>query len=390
MDDDICLYVVGGTSKFYEKEQGYAVGTEGVKEYLESLDRTFETHFFSEEGDSSFSSTDPLSIDLDNLHTQSVSSFSLFVIDYFRNTLRIMTNKTSKCEISVLYLPSMFSFLISIPLLLKSDRIILYYMSDTEKVVRNNDSILTSIKDTIYDILDQILLRKSDSVLYRDESVVARSDQSHATFRRSKPLVAMEGENLYHREDTCEDEPIQLLYVGSLIPRKGINDLLEAVSELTHSSSRSFRLIVVGDGPEKAELVERSKELEIDHFVQFKGHIPDHERLINIYRESDIFILPSIEEGFPRVVVEAMSQSLPVITTEVGEIPERINKNEAVLIPPRSPEDITAAIELVVCDKQQRKELISNGNRKAENILSSSAAKQHISIIRSLYKSGTV
>lgn len=387
MDEDICLYVIGCTSKFYEKEDGFAVGTEGVKEYLESLGETFETYFFSAEGDSNFPSTDSLNIDPENLHSQSISSFSSFVTDYLRNSLFIITNRTEKYEISILYVPSMFSFLISIPLLFKSDKIILYYMSDTNKVIWESNSILTEAKDIIYNIMDQILLRTCDSVLYRDESVVVRSNQSHATFRRSKPLVAMEGENLYHREDTCKDEPIQLLYVGSLIPRKGIKYLLEAVAKLIHSSDRSFRLVVVGDGSEKAELVEYSKDVGIGHLVQFKGHISDHERLMRIYRRSDIFILPSLEEGFARVIVEAMSQSLPVITTEVGEIPERIDKNEAVLIPPRSPEEITDAIELVVDNEQQRKELISNGKRKAENILSSSAAEQHISIIRSLYKS---
>ncbi|XVH32239.1 glycosyltransferase [Haloferacaceae archaeon DSL9] len=386
MKGDIDVYVIGCTSSFYQKEGGYGVKTEGVKQYLEFLDKEFEViNFFSALGGSDISESVLVDIDPERLHTQSVSDPVSFLSDLVWNSYSIFTSSSSGSTVSIVYLPSMFSFLISIPLLYKSDRIILYYMSDTNKVIWGTDSAITKVKDVLYNRLDNLLVKNCDYILYRDESVVDRRGNHGPDSSRSKPLIAMDGQDIFVRDNTCTSEPIQLVFVGSLIPRKGIQYLLESLANLNkQTNSTEFELILVGDGHERDTLIKRSEELGIDESVEFKGHITDSETLMSIYRESDIFVLPSLEEGFPRVVIEAMSQSLPVVTTSVGEIPDRLDGSEAIQVSPKSVEELTEAIETIVTNPKRRKNLIASGRQKAEDVLTSSAGEQHSSIIRSL------
>jgi len=128
-----------------------------------------------------------------------------------------------------------------------------------------------------------------------------------------------------------------LLYVGRLSKVKGLDYLLKAISNLD-----SLELWLVGDGDQKNHLEELSNKLKIRQKVKFLG-IKDKKELLQIYNTSDIFILPSLNEGMSNSILEAMACGLPIITTDTGGSKELI-KGNGFIISKASPEALRQAI----------------------------------------------
>lgn len=112
----------------------------------------------------------------------------------------------------------------------------------------------------------------------------------------------------------------RILFVGQLSDAKGVNELVDAVAMLVRRGASAVSLSFVGTGPERAALAERVRAAGIENRVTFHGQIHDAAALAAIYRDHDIFCLPTHHEGFPRVIYEAMLLGLPVVTTRVGQI----------------------------------------------------------------------
>lgn len=385
MKEDPKVIVVGCASQFFEIEEGFSVTQEGIKRYLEQLDDNFASiEYFSEKGYGSSSPLCLLDIDRERLHTQSTSNFIYFLFDLILNHIKIFRHSDDKELISLVYVPGMFSFLLAPYIIYNSDRIILYYMSDPRKVIWENPFPINKIKDIVYSYSDKTLQSNADAILYRDNEVIERAPQSVQLTQRSKPIMSLDISETFVRGDTCDSEPITILYVGSIIKRKGVSYLVRAFNRIQDQNETNFKLRIVGDGDKREEIVSLCEELGVRNSVEFTGHICKEDQLLKEYRESDIFVLPSLEEGFPRVITEAMSQGLPVITTRVGEIDKRLNGNTAIIIEPGSINDIVISINELITNEYLRKELISNGRDYAEEMISISAADQHISIIKSL------
>ena len=140
------------------------------------------------------------------------------------------------------------------------------------------------------------------------------------------------------------EAPINLLFVGILIPRKGVHILLDALKEL---QQYPWELRIVGDDKLNIRYVESLKEkaLELGNRVQFLGRVSSKE-LSQIYLDSDLLILPSYIEGYGIVVAEAVLHQLPTIASRVGGIPEIIrNAREGILVPPRDKSALKRALQ---------------------------------------------
>jgi glycosyltransferase involved in cell wall biosynthesis len=124
--------------------------------------------------------------------------------------------------------------------------------------------------------------------------------------------------------------PIKAVTVGRLIPLKRVDGLLEALKELP-----DLGLVVVGDGPERPRLERRARELGVQDRVYFAGRRPKKEAL-GLMAACDLFVLNSVHEGLPHVVLEAMALGLPVVATAAGGTPEVVRDGETgVLVPGR-------------------------------------------------------
>lgn len=117
-----------------------------------------------------------------------------------------------------------------------------------------------------------------------------------------------------------------ILFVGQLAEVKGVKYLIEAFSEIA-GYFPDFRLVIIGEGEEKKELQSQAAALRIENRVNFKGKVPLEEVKENM-RRCYCLVLPSLSEGLPRVLMEAMALSKPVVAGRVGGIPEIVKDKE--------------------------------------------------------------
>lgn len=116
---------------------------------------------------------------------------------------------------------------------------------------------------------------------------------------------------------TNADHTITLLFVGRLIERKGLQDVLPCLREVNDACERqklAVRLLIVGDGPYRGALERLVAESGVGGLVEFCGQKDKHE-LPYYYSRADVFIFPSRNEGMPNAVLEAMSYGLPIVMT---------------------------------------------------------------------------
>ncbi|MCI4326944.1 MAG: glycosyltransferase family 4 protein [Thermoplasmata archaeon] len=147
---------------------------------------------------------------------------------------------------------------------------------------------------------------------------------------------------------------VTALFVGRLSPeRKGLEPLVRAVAALP--SNLRLRLRIVGeDWGGRALVVRLARELGVDGKVELVGPLP-RERLLGEYASADVFVLPSVFECTPIVLMEAMAAGLPIVTTRVGGIPEVVSEGRnAVLCPPNDPGAVAAALTRFTLDPALR------------------------------------
>lgn len=175
-------------------------------------------------------------------------------------------------------------------------------------------------------------------------------------------------DEFFVREDTCRDEPVRILFVGFPRPEKGIQYLIEALPRI--GVERLCILRVVGAAEQFAsyrqELEELARKLGVAERIEWTGYVPFGPGLFTELRAADVFVLPTLSEGTPRVLVEARANSLPVVATSVGGIPTSIRDgHDGLLVPPKDPEAIAAALRRIISDGDFRRSLIRNGLARA-------------------------
>ncbi len=130
-----------------------------------------------------------------------------------------------------------------------------------------------------------------------------------------------------------------ILFVGNLLPVKGIKYLIEALAGLKTSGVQNVLLVLVGDGSEHAALRDTVRNLGLESSVLFAGRRP-HQEIPLWMNSADVFCLPSLSEGTPNVIMEAMACGKPVVGTQVGGVPDVIRPDSTGYIV--SPADSTA------------------------------------------------
>ena len=149
--------------------------------------------------------------------------------------------------------------------------------------------------------------------------------------------------------------PLQphLLCVGRLAPEKGQALLLEAVAALKMQGC-SVLLRLVGDGPDRKWLEIRAAELGITSNLEFNGWV-SQERLVELYRETDLFVLPSLAEGIPTVLMEAMAMEIPCVAPCIAGIPELIQHGvDGMLFAVADVEDLNQQIQSLLKSPELR------------------------------------
>jgi glycosyltransferase involved in cell wall biosynthesis len=198
------------------------------------------------------------------------------------------------------------------------------------------------------------------------DGVITTSDYCRGAIRRhydvaeQRVRLVPEGIDLTRwrriaREAPPRSDGATILCVARQYPRKRITDLVRAMPRV-RAAVPNAHAIIVGDGPEHAGLRALVAELRLGDAVNLTGAIPDDDIVAQMYYRADIFCLPSIQEGFGIVFLEAMASGLPIVATTATAIPEVVPHRRAGLLVP--PGDVDALAEALI-------ELLRNPDQRA-------------------------
>lgn len=139
-----------------------------------------------------------------------------------------------------------------------------------------------------------------------------------------------------------------ICYVGNLQPEKGPDILINGFKVLTEKMrARRAELVVLGDGPLMRSLESLVREYGLDGRVRLLGRRPNAEVAAWV-SAADVLCLPSLREGCPNVVLEALASGRPVVASNVGGVPELLDKDNGLLVPPGQPQLLGEALEAAV------------------------------------------
>jgi glycosyltransferase involved in cell wall biosynthesis len=171
-----------------------------------------------------------------------------------------------------------------------------------------------------------------------------------------------------------------VLYVGNIKPHKNVERLVDAFQRVRQSGHDALRLVVIGDEiSTNAALRRLVHRYNLHKHVRFLGFLPD-ETLSAVYRLAAVFVFPSLYEGFGLPPLEAMACGTPVIASNVSSLPE-VTGDAALLVDPRSADEIAAAIERVLADSSLRADLEARGLARARQFSWERSVRQ----IRDIY-----
>ena len=172
------------------------------------------------------------------------------------------------------------------------------------------------------------------------------------------------------------DDEIVIGNVGRLAPIKGHKYLIEAIP-LIVQKIKNVKFIIIGDGPDREELEVLSAKLQVDNYINFIGMNDNIPELLSIM---DIFVLPSLNEGLGRALVEAMAMGLPCVASAVGGVVEVIEHEETgMLVPKGDPQVLAKVIINLIEDKSFARTIAEKAQKRACSVFSSQTMIDNIS-----------
>lgn len=181
------------------------------------------------------------------------------------------------------------------------------------------------------------------------------------------------------RKTESNQKTIVVGFVGWLWPVKGVRFLMEAMIDIMRENPRVF-LSLVGRGDEERHLRERAAEAHLEHRVVFHGWRSDIHEIMPGF---DVLVLPSLNEGMGRVLVEAMAAGVPIVASNVGGIPDLVKHGEnGLLVPPADVAALREAVRTLIDDPPLRERM----GRKGRNMCHRFDIKSMVNKISEVYE----
>jgi glycosyltransferase involved in cell wall biosynthesis len=182
-------------------------------------------------------------------------------------------------------------------------------------------------------------------------------------------------------------EPLRILTVCRLEPGKGLDVLAQALQSLLRRGLR-LEWWCVGQGPAERDLMDLTQALNVSESVKFMGYVHHGPDLFELYRQTDIFLLPSFHEGIPNAILEAMAHSMPIVTTNVGGLSSVITDGvEGILISAGKPQLLADAIFRMATDYASAHLMGQAACRKARRYGADAYSPEHQILIESTFGS---
>ena len=199
-----------------------------------------------------------------------------------------------------------------------------------------------SRKLRLYNRIDRLVLRRADRIVAVSNSMKALLTQHgiaaqkirviHNAIDPNETVPSTSGKEIRQRYGLTSDQKV-IGVIGRLNPEKGQMIFLRAM-EKTARSFPGVKALIIGDGQDRAMLEGFCREKGLSDHVVFLGY---QEEIADYYQALDLLVLPSLSEGLPNTVLEAMSFGVPVLATAVGGVPEIIQNGNGMMVPPNDP-----------------------------------------------------
>jgi glycosyltransferase involved in cell wall biosynthesis len=225
---------------------------------------------------------------------------------------------------------------------------------------------------TLYNMIDRIILRSFNKIItvskgIKDDLIKSGIHESHITVLQNAVSGHYSNELFSQNRQSkrkllkIDGKDFVIGYVGRLSEEKGIKYLIEAGSLLLNESM-PIRLLIIGEGPQKKEMEGLVKKANIGDNITFVGFQSEIEEWLPAM---DVFVLPSLTEGTPMSLLEAMAYGIPVVASAVGGVPQVIDSEQnGILVPPGKPQDIKDAIRFLYMNEDLRKSFSSEAQNK--------------------------
>lgn len=233
----------------------------------------------------------------------------------------------------------------------------------------------------------RFIVRSSDAVLLlsRSEREVWRAFEPRGRYHVvSNAYVHKPAYDLPPAPDAAEDTSPTVLFVGRFVPGKGAHDLVEAVARVR--AEAPCRLVMAGDGPERASLQRLVADRGLGGVVSFPGYLTG-DALTAAYRSAFVFALPSYSEGFATVLSEAMDAGLPLVTTGICGALDHLTEGDNVLfVQPGRVDQLAAALRRLLGDGPLRRHMAARNRMKVGEFAPDVVARDYVRICQ---ESGT-
>jgi len=302
-------------------------------------------------------------------YTSYISSFK-----HYPKVLMLLRSYSKEWKKLYIRFPAPFSLSAAVLAKIKKVKFIFHVVGDTSVIVKKGtkySGLMKYLADSycyFHDYSIKVLIYLSSGTLFNGSGMRRLYDHRNLKIKEVRTSTFEENEIYYRRDSKFKD----IIFVGYLRHEKGVDILINALANL----SNEYFLTIIGDGPEKEKLEKMVNDNSyIKDRVIFKGHVPLGEELFKSYRKSDLFVLPSVSEGTPRVLVEAMAFGNIVVASDTGGIPYTVNDSvNGLLFKVGSVDELVEKILILEKDSELRDRLRESGYRLAEvNTLESHA-----------------
>lgn len=252
---------------------------------------------------------------------------------------------------------------------LNFDKPVCHWLVGNPMALLNSHKRSNKLKDTI----GKLFIWKWEKELLRGRaatggSFICNGNEIAERYATEKTIATvsttLNNNDFYERVDTCQGDTIKILCLCYIRPEKGVEYLIEAFAKIISTHSK-VKLILAGSR-DRYPAYQQKLDFLIEKYgigdsVEWLGHVK-YQEIPELMKASDIFVLPTLSEGTPRVLVEARANSLPLVATNVGGIPSSVTDGfDGILVSPKNSLELEAGINKIISDSILRKKIIKNG-----------------------------
>ncbi len=377
LDNQRHLLVIGSERVSPGLSQPYMTNA-AVADYLFSLGEGFEELTWA----ASYQSRPLEGTDLDPRRIRVMPVVTGKKSSYLDVSLRLLLS-SSRFSHVLYFLPN--PFLAVFPALRRrASRIVVYLANDYQLTIARQHARRLPGWATLFRWSHEVPLRNADAVIARGRRLSRVARRLNPLVHESVPIGHMKPPPPSGSPANHGGSEVHLLYVGRLLPEKGVADLLQALRIIVDETPRlPVVLDIAGQGPELESLVRTARDSGIGQQTVFHGWATA-DRLNRLYERAKVVIVPSngFPEGVPRVIDEALVRGIPVVATRAGGISEEFSEDEVCLVEPGKPRDLAGMIRKLLLEPVFRGRFLQGAERRRRLWqVAGSAGEQHLRIL---------